>query len=156
MWCLIKLIIGDRVMKRLDFFKELGDGVFQIVKSVYEPFIQGDLEKLEGAVDRALGITWIPFMKESDWISDLEMKYFHGKAVILVRHGVNMQAWNGICPVCSQIITLSTLYSSGKCLNCQKEFNFKTNTGELRLTSLPFRKRDQIYQIGFAKGDFHA
>ena len=42
-------------MKRLDFFKEMGDGLFQTVKSVYEPFIQGDLEKIESAADRALG-----------------------------------------------------------------------------------------------------
>jgi hypothetical protein len=143
-------------MKRLDFFKEMRESIFQTVKSVYEPFIQGDLETLEGAADRALGITWIPLMREREWTSDLEIKFLQGQAVILVRDGVNMQAWNGICPVCSQIITLSTLYSSGKCLNCQKEFNFKTNTGELRLSSLSMRKRDQTYQIGFAKGDFHA
>lgn len=143
-------------MKRLDFLKEMGDGLFQTVKSVYEPFIQRDLEKIEGAADRVLGITWIPLMKETEWISGLEMKFFQGKAVILVRQGMNIQAWNGICPVCSHIIILSTLYSSGKCLNCQKEFDFKTNTGELHLASLPLRKRDQIYLIGFEKGDFHA
>ena len=143
-------------MKRLDFFKEMGDGLFQTVKSVYEPFIQGDLEKIEGAADRALGITWVPVMKETEMTSNLEMKFFQGKAIIFVRHETNMQAWNGICPVCSHIITLSTLYSSGKCLNCQKEFNFKSNTGELPLTSLPVKKKDQIYYIGFLKGDFHA
>lgn len=143
-------------MKRLDFFKEMGEGFFQTVKSVYEPFIQGDIEKIESAADKALGITWIPFLKESEWTSDLEMKFFNGKAVILARQGSNMQAWNGICPVCSQIITVTTLYSSGKCLNCQKEFDFMRNSGELPLTPLPLRKRDQIYQIGFARGDFHA
>lgn len=143
-------------MKRFEFFKEMGEGIFKTVKAVYEPFIHEDLEKLEGAADNALGIAWIPIMRESEWIGDLEIKFSQGKAVILERHGVNIQAWNGICPVCSQIITLSPLYSSGKCLNCQKEFNFKTNDGELRLTPLPVRKRDEIYQIGFTKGDFHA
>ncbi|MEH7245227.1 hypothetical protein V7114_00410 [Neobacillus niacini] len=143
-------------MKRLDFFKEMGDGFFQTVKSVYEPFIQDDLEKIEGAADRALGITWVPVLKETEMTSSLEMKFFQGKAMIFVFHETNMQAWNGICPVCSHIITLSTLYSSGKCLNCQKEFNFKSNTGDLPLLPLPLKKKDQIYHIGFLKGDFHA
>ncbi|MEH7251209.1 hypothetical protein V7111_03700 [Neobacillus niacini] len=143
-------------MKRLDFFKEMGGGFFQTVKSVYEPFIQGDLEKIESAADRALGLTWVPVMNETEMTSNFEMKFFQGKAIIFVRHETNMQAWNGICPVCSQIITVSTLYSSGKCLNCQKEFNFKTHTGELPLTPLPLKKRDRIYQVGFMKGDFHA
>ncbi|SDL91439.1 hypothetical protein [Bacillus sp. OK048] len=143
-------------MKRLDFFKEMGGGLFQTVKSVYEPFIQGDLEKIESAADRALGLTWVPVMNETELRSNLEMKFFQGKAIIFVRHEANMQAWNGICPVCSQIITVSTLYSSGKCLNCQKEFNFKTHTGELLLTPLPLKKRDRNYQVGFMKGDFHA
>ena len=143
-------------MKRLDFFKEMGGSLFQTVKSVYEPFIQGDIEKIETAADKALGITWIHLMEETEISSQLEMKFFQGKAIIIVNYGTNMQAWNGICPVCSHIITVSTLYQSGKCLNCQKEFNFETNTGELQLQALPIRKKDQIYQIGFVKGDFHA
>jgi hypothetical protein len=143
-------------MKRLDFFKEMGEGFFQTVRSVYEPFIERDIEKFENASDMALGITWIPLMNVSDMNTNFEMKFFKGKAIIMVNHGTNMQAWNGICPACSHIITVSALYSCGKCLNCQKEFNFKTNTGELQLQALPLRKKDQIYQIGFVKGDFHA
>lgn len=143
-------------MKRFDFFKEMGVSLFQTVKSAYEPFIEGDLEKIETAAERALGIIWIPLMKETDITTNLEMKFFQGKAIVVVRQEPNMQAWNGICPVCSYIITLSTLYSSGKCLNCQKEFNFKENNGDLQLQSLPLRKKDQIYQIGFVKGDFNA
>jgi hypothetical protein len=143
-------------MKRLDFFKELGEGLFQTVKSVYDPFIEDDIEKFEHAADKALGLTWIPLMNVADMNTNLEMKFFQGKAIIIVNHGTNMQAWNGICPVCSHIITISTLYLSGKCLNCQKEFNFKTNIGELQLKPLPLKKRNQMYQVGFLKGDFYA
>ncbi|WHX98981.1 hypothetical protein [Neobacillus sp. DY30] len=143
-------------MKRLDFFKEMGNDLFQTVKSVYKPFIKDDIEKFENAADKVLGITWVPLMNVFDMNTNLEMKFFQGKAIIIVNHDTNIQAWNGICPVCSHIITVSALYSSGKCLNCQKEFNFKTNTGELQVTQMPLRKRNQIYQIGIVKGDFHA
>ncbi|WP_342432001.1 hypothetical protein [Neobacillus sp. FSL H8-0543] len=143
-------------MKRLDFFKEMGGSLFQTVKSVYEPFIQGDLEKIELVTDRSLGISWIPLMSDTEMLPVLELKFIAGRPVIVAMKDSNMQAWNGICPVCSYIITVSTLYSTVKCLNCQKEYNFKTNNGDLQLKSLPVRKRDQAYQIGVVKGDFHA
>ncbi|MGG3561457.1 hypothetical protein ABES03_07605 [Neobacillus rhizosphaerae] len=138
-------------MRRGDFIKEMGSSLFQTVKSVYEPFISEDLEKVESAADRALGITWIPFIKEIELDSELEMKFIRGKPVIVTRNGTNMQAMDGVCPVCSNIIILTTLYSSGKCLNCQKEFNFKSHSGELQLASFPIKRKEDIYYIGFQK-----
>ena len=138
-------------MRRGDFIKEMGSSLFQTVKSVYEPFISEDLEKVESAADRALGIRWVPFIKESELFSELELKFIGGKPVIVVRNGTNMQAMDGVCPVCSNIIILRTLYSSGKCLNCQKEYNFKTQSGELQLASFPIKRKEDIYYIGFQK-----
>jgi hypothetical protein len=147
-------------MRRGDFFKEMGNSLFQTVKSVYEPFIHEDLEKVEKAADRALGITWLPLMKENELSTDLEMKFYVGKAIIVSRNGTNMQVMDGVCPVCSNIIILTTLYSTGKCLNCQKEFNFRTQTGELQLESLPIKRKDGMYFIGFQRhmkqGEHHA
>ena len=57
-------------MKRDEFLKEMGSGLFQTVKSVYEPFIKEDLKKVEGAADKALGITWVPFMKEMELLQN--------------------------------------------------------------------------------------
>ena len=138
-------------MRRGDFIKEMGSSLFQTVKSVYEPFISEDLEKVESAADRALGIRWVPVIKESEPFSELELKFIGGKPVIVVRKGTNMQAMDGVCPVCSNIIILTTLYSSGKCLNCQKEYNFKTQSGELQLASFPIKRKEDIYYIGFQK-----
>lgn len=135
-------------MKRGDFLKELGNSLFQTVKSVYEPFIQDDIEKVGEAADRALGITWMPLMNKEELSSDLEIKFIAGRPIIISRNGTNMQAWDGVCPVCSNIIILSTLYSSGKCLNCQKEFNFKTQTGDLKLVLLPTKIKDHKYFVG--------
>jgi hypothetical protein len=143
-------------MKRLEFFKAMGDSLYQTVKTVYDPCIQSDIDKLEGAADLALGVVWIPIMKEAENADCLEMKFFQGKAILLVRQKSNMQAWNGICPVCSNLITLTTLYLSGKCLNCQKEYNFKTNTGDLQLRPIPIRRKKQMIEIAHMKGDYHA
>ncbi len=136
-------------MKRSDFLKEMTGSLFQTVKSVYEPFLSEDLEKVEEAADRALGIKWVPMMNKHEFCEALEMKFINGKPVIVVRNGTNMQALNGVCPVCSNIIILTALYSSGKCLNCQKEFNFKTQTGDLELESFQVKLKDQTFYIGF-------
>ncbi|MCL6570677.1 MAG: hypothetical protein K6T88_03200 [Bacillus sp. (in: Bacteria)] len=138
-------------MRRADFLKEVAGSFFQTVKSVYEPLLSEDIEKVEMAADRALGIFWLPFSTEYDGCTDLEMKFIFGKPVIVTRNGANMQALNGVCPVCSNIITLTTLYSTGKCLNCQKEYNFKTHLGDLELESFPVKSKGDTWYIGFQK-----
>lgn len=135
-------------MKRGDFLKEMAGSLVTTVKSVYEPFMAEDLEKVEVAADRALGITWEPFMNEGELYSDLEMKFYHGKPIIILRQGTFIQVMSGICPECSTIINLNTLNFNGKCFHCEKEFNFKTQTGELKLESLPIKVKDRQYLIG--------
>lgn len=138
-------------MKRGDFLKEMAGSLFTTVKSVYQPFIAEDLEKVEEAADRALGITWEPFINEGELYSDLEMKFFHGKPIVIYRQGTFIQVMSGVCSDCSTIINLASLNRSGKCFHCEKEFNFKTKTGELKLESLPIKVKDHQYLIGFTK-----
>ncbi|MGJ7909499.1 hypothetical protein [Neobacillus sp. LXY-1] len=135
-------------MKRGDFLKEMAGSLFHTVKSVYEPFLSDDLEKMEEAADKALGISWIPLMNESELYAEVEMKFLNGKPIIVSKHGENLHAVDGICPECSNIIFLASQYSTGKCLNCEKDFNFKSMTGELRLDSLPLKLKDHQYYIG--------
>jgi hypothetical protein len=147
-------------MKRSDFLKEMAGSLFHTVKSVYQPFLSEDLEKVEVAADRALGITWFPLVRENDGAPELEMKFIDGKPVLIARNGTNMQAMDGVCPVCSNIIIVTALYSSGKCLNCQKEYNFKTQTGDLQLDPYPVKTKGNTCFIGFSKyrkqGEKHA
>ncbi|WP_462411935.1 hypothetical protein [Neobacillus sp. Marseille-QA0830] len=147
-------------MKRGEFFKELAGGLIYTIKSAYEPFLQDDLEKVETAADLILGIKWVPFISETETTAELEMKYLNGTPIIIAKQGTNIQAMNGVCPVCSNIIFLTALYSTGKCLNCQKEYNFKTNTGELKLEPLSIKLRNHIYYIGLQstkkQGGLHA
>jgi hypothetical protein len=138
-------------MKRSDFLKEMGASLFQTVKYAYEPFVRDDLQKVEDVADRALGIKWMPLMKEEETEPMLEMKFLEGNPVIISRHDTNMQVMDGVCPVCSNIIVVTALYSTGKCLNCEKEFNFKTKQGELQLESFPIKVKDKTIFIGFQK-----
>lgn len=138
-------------MKRGDFLKEMAGSLFSTVKSAYEPFLADDLEKVEEAADRALGITWVPLMNVNELYSDLEMKFFVGKPIVISCQESNIQARSGVCPECSAIIILTSLNLSGKCLNCQKEFNFKTSTGDLKLESLPIKVKNHQYLIGLTK-----
>lgn len=137
-------------MRRGEFLKEMGSSLVQTMRSVYEPFLREDLEKVETVTDHILGVSWFP-LRVSELTTELEMKFLCGIPVIVIRNGTNMQAMDGVCPVCSNIIHLTTLYSSGKCLNCQKEYNFKTLSGELQLTSLPIKQKEGFYYIGFQK-----
>jgi len=136
-------------MNRKDFFKEIGSSLLETVKSAAEPFIQEDLEKIETAADRALGVEWMPLMQEEELRSNLEIRYIAGRPIIVSKFRSNIQAWDGICLGCSNIITISTLYSSGKCLNCDKEFNFQTLEGTLKLDPLAVKKKDHMYFVGY-------
>lgn len=138
-------------MNRMEFLKEMGGGLFQTVKSVYEPFLKDDLEKVEVAADRALGITWLAVMKENELSSKPEVKFVAGQPIIILRQNANMQAMSGICPVCSNIINVTALYSSGKCLNCEKEYNFETMNGDLKLDSLHVKVKDHTVFVGLQR-----
>lgn len=138
-------------MKRIDFIKEMRNSIFQTVKYAYEPFFQEDVEKVGEAADRVLGVKWLPLMNIEESAPDLEMKYIEGRPIIISRYDTNMQVMNGICPVCSNIIMVTTLYSSGKCLNCEKEYNFKAQQGNLQLESLPVKVKDNMIYLGIYK-----
>lgn len=135
-------------MKRGEFLKEMKNSLFETVKSVYEPLLEDDIKKVENVADRALGIQWLPLMKENENLPELEVKFIDGRPIIVSHYDTNMQVMDGICPVCSNIIVVTTLYSSGKCLNCEKDFNFKTNKGDLKLKSLPLKVKGHEYYIG--------
>jgi hypothetical protein len=137
-------------MRRLDFMKELGNSLFETIKAVYEPFIKEDIEKMEDVANMALGITWHPLMKKTEASAELEMKFIRGKPIIVARYGTNMQVMDGVCPVCSNIIILTTLYLSGKCLNCEKEYNFITQTGDFQPEPLRLKLKDEMYYIGLS------
>lgn len=147
-------------MKRKEFLKEMGTSLFQTVKYVYEPFIHDDLQKVEEVVDRTLDIKWVPLMREDDVNSMLEMKFINGSPIMVLLDEANMQVMSGICPECSNIIIVTTLYSTGKCLNCEKEYNFKTKKGDLYLKTIPVKKKDHVIYIGLEKekklGGFNA
>lgn len=137
-------------MNRLHFLKEMKRGLLETVKSVYEPIVADDLEKLERAADKALGLKWVYLTNEASLSNYVEQKFIEGKPIIICNEGVDVRAYSGICPACSNLLVLSTLYSTGKCLYCEKEYHFKEKSGDLRLTSYPTKKMTDDYYIGLA------
>ncbi|WP_416825327.1 Rieske 2Fe-2S domain-containing protein [Ectobacillus polymachus] len=135
-------------MNRLDFLKEVAGSIFQTVKYVYEPFLKDDIEKVEEAADRALGITWVPVMKHDEMGNRPEVRYASGKPVIIFSHEEKLHAISGICPACSNLIQVRTYDHVATCMSCDKEYNLKTMDGELSVQSLQIKRKDQMYVVG--------
>ena len=146
-------------MKRLHFLKTMGASLYETIDSLYEPAISNGVSKLEEAGDRLLGVKWYPAGLGTKQGPILEMRYIGGQPAVFYGDESNMRAVSGICPVCSNIIILTALYSTGKCLNCSKGFNFGTSEGDLELIFLKVKRRENEWFVGvpFRKeGGMHA
>lgn len=139
-------------MNRLDFLKEVAGSMIQTVKYVYEPFLSDDLKKIEEAADKALGITWVPIMKVGEMAGESEIHFISGKPVILYSQEGKVLAISGICPVCSNLIQVRGYDNVASCMHCEKEYHLKTGKGELAVTALQVKKKDQMYVVGYNNG----
>lgn len=139
-------------MKRMDFLKEMGSSFGKTLKSIYHPIVEDDVEKLSKAAQQALGIKWHLLSIENEVKQGIEQKFISGKPVIIIQKPKgNVQALSGICPVCSNLLVFSSLYSTGKCLICEKEYNFITMTGNLEYTVLPVKLKEERLFVGLSK-----
>lgn len=137
-------------MKREDFFKEMKKGFFNTLKSVYEPFIEEDLEKLEKTTDRILGVNWSFVCSEYYQFNNINQFYISGSPILITKEEGNVKAFSGICPSCSNLLHLSVLYSTCKCLNCGNDYNFQNKTGDLTLIEMPLALKTDGYYVGQA------
>jgi hypothetical protein len=138
-------------VKREQFFREMKSGLLETVKTVYQPFVEEDIQILEKTTDRLFGIKWVFVCNEQDQLELLNEFFLEGQPVIVIWMKGNMKAISGICPTCSNLLTLSFLYSTCKCLNCGNHHNFQNETGELKVKEFPVKKKDDAYYIGFSK-----
>lgn len=138
-------------MKREDFFKEMKEGFFKTFKTVYEPFIEDDLKKLEKTTDQMLGVNWFYVCNEYSAQEKLNQFIVNGKPIIIINEGGNIQAISGICPECSNLLNLSVLFATCKCFNCEKEYNFQKKQGELSFSELPLNMKNDGYHVGLKK-----
>lgn len=138
-------------MKREEFLKEMGFSLGKTLKSIYHPFVEEDVEKFSKAAHHALGIKWHFLSGENELKVGIEQKFISGKPVIVYKnHEGNVQVLSGICPVCSNLLVLSSLYSTGKCLICEKEYNFITRKGNLEYNEMPFKQENDRLFIGIS------
>lgn len=138
-------------MKREDFFKEMTAGLIKTFKNVYEPFVEEDMKKLEKTTDQFLGINWFYVCNEYGAQQKLNQFIVNGRPIIIINEGGNVQAISGICPECSNLLTLSVLFSTCKCFNCEKEYNFQKKQGELSFSELPLTMKKDGYHVGLKK-----
>jgi nitrite reductase/ring-hydroxylating ferredoxin subunit len=135
-------------VKREDFFKEMKFGFFKTLKNVYEPFIEDDIEKLEKTTDQVFRIKWTSVCSKDYYLEKFNQFYINGKPIFIIGEEGNMKAYSGICPSCSTLLNFSVLYSTCKCMNCGKDYNFQNKNGELILLELPLALKKDGYFVG--------
>ncbi|MFD3450127.1 hypothetical protein ACFDTO_36735 [Microbacteriaceae bacterium 4G12] len=140
-------------MNRLDFLKEMAGSLAQTVKYVYEPFLKDDLEKVEAAANRALGITWLPVVKVEEMNEKPELRFANGKPIIVFSHEEKPHAISGICPVCSSLIQVLTYDQMATCMICDQSYDFKKLDGALPVQKLQIKRKDQMYEVGLTDND---
>lgn len=137
-------------MKRTEFLKEMKIGFGDTIKALLHPVIEEDVDKLSMAAYKAIGIKWYDLSAEEDLQNGIEQRFISGQPIIVLVEERNTQAFSGICPVCSHLLIFTPLYSTGKCLICDKEYNFITKEGSLDYTDLPVKKEKGRVYVGIS------
>lgn len=131
-------------MKRDEFLKEMGYSLGKTLKGIWQPMIEDDVVKLTDVAHHVLRYKWYFLSNKGELSAGIEQKFISGKPILVVSDQKgNLQVLSGICPVCSNLLVFSPLYSTGKCLICEKEYNFVTRQGSLVFAELPI-KQDQL------------
>ncbi|WP_042351919.1 hypothetical protein [Bacillus massiliigorillae] len=140
-------------MNRLNFLKEMRASLFETVKEIYEPFVEDDLKKIDHSADQLLGICWLNLTPNSQSVKHLEQKYVAGKPILCVKDGETIRAFSGICPTCTNLLSVSTFASTCKCMHCDKDFSvqFRDEATNVTLTEYPVKQQDDGYYVGMKK-----
>jgi len=139
------------LLNRLEFFKEMRKSFRDTLKAIYMPLIEEDLDKLEKVTEHVLELKWYSLGYIWSFTSKIEYRYINGIPVIIVMEGESVQVFSGICPACSNLFVVSTLYSTSKCMKCEREYDFKSKNGDLILEELLMKsEKDELF-VGFQK-----
>lgn len=134
-------------MKRTEFLKVMSSSLGNTLKGICQPLIEEDVIKLADAAYQVLGVKWHFLCEITDLQAGIEQRFISGKPILVIKNqNGNVQTLSGICSVCSNFLVYSPLYSIGKCLICEKEYNFNHQNGTLDYTELPLKyDRNKIY-----------
>lgn len=136
-------------MKRNEFLKEMGSSLNKTLKAIYHPFAEDDVEKISNVADKAIGIRWHYLSSSVELTNGFEQRYISGKPVLIVSIDRNIRAFSSVCPVCSNLLAFSALYSTGKCFICEKEFNILNQEDVLEFNEFPVKEDKGRIFIGF-------
>jgi hypothetical protein len=133
-------------LKRSEFLKEMSSSLGKTLKALYGPSVEEKADKLGNAADKFLRISW-HYLIEMDGLKEgIEQRFFLDRPILIVYRERDVQVICGICPVCSNLLAFSSLYATGKCLICEKEYNFQTKLGNLEYKELPIKmEKGKIY-----------
>lgn len=151
-------------MNRENFFKEMGKGFINTLKTVFEPIIEEELDSIDRTTNRFLGIQWLFLCRADYTFEKMNQFYVQNHSIFVIQKQGNMRAFSGSCPSCSNLLHLTPLLLTCKCFNCEKDYNFQTNNGELTFIELLIKKEEDGYYVGLKtssnmqsiKGDSHA
>lgn len=140
-------------MNRLDFLKEMRSSLFGTVKEIYEPFVEDDLKKINQSADQLLGIHWFYVASGAESIHHLEQKYVAGKPIICFKSENEIRAYSGICPTCTNLLTISTFTKTCKCMHCDKQYDFESTSDDSKsvLTEFPVKQKSDGLYVGLKK-----
>jgi hypothetical protein len=123
-------------------------GFLKTVRSVYEPFVEEDVERLGHLANRVLQMKWYFLFTEIIQTSKVEQVFIGGNPYFLTYDGWKMEAYSGICPFCSSLLFYSNLSATGKCFKCEETFHLDRTNGELLLEEYPIKKTENGYYLG--------
>lgn len=140
-------------MNRLDFFKEMKNGLLKTAASIYEPFMEEDIEKIHRVSDQMLGLKWYFLADEISETNKIEQKRINGRPYLIVHRDKQLHAFSGICACCSQLLIIAAANAVCKCLTCDKEVHLISNDKNKSeiILEYPVQRKKDGYYIGLKK-----
>jgi len=113
-------------------------GMLLTVKEFYSPFIQEDISRIDGFVDKVTGIRWVDVGAADSFrdegVHDL---FLDGKSVAVMIFNQRRQVIDKICPSCHQMVQWISYDKKFTCFHCEESFYMEHREGMLPLLNIP-------------------
>lgn len=138
-------------MNRSEFLNEMSSSLGKTLKALYGPSLEEKAVRLDHAATNILRINWHYLLEIEGLKGGIEQKFFEGKPIFIISEDGNVLVVSGICPLCSNLLSISPLFATVKCLICETEYSFQTKSGNLEYTELPIKMDKGKIFLGMAR-----
>ncbi|MBB6444592.1 putative RNA-binding Zn-ribbon protein involved in translation (DUF1610 family) [Bacillus benzoevorans] len=128
-------------------------GLWKTAASIYEPFMDGDIEKVHRVSDQLFGVKWYFLTNEISETGRIVQKRINGRPYIIVHQERQLKVFSGICASCSQLLFISAANAACKCFTCGEEVilsNHDSFNSKIIL-ECPVKREKDGYYIGLKK-----